>query len=100
MSGGNKKCPGCGKSVYFAEKLDGINGDWWHKLCFRCSQQECKKIMGPGNFHEHDGKLYCKRCYDSHFRHQGYGFGGLDSFKDPHGVHPESEVVQDPPVKP
>lgn len=32
--------------------------------------------------------------------YSGYGFGGLDTFKDPHGIHPESQVVSDSNEKP
>lgn len=90
MSSANPKCPNCGKTVYFAEKVRALNADW-HKLCFKC--KSCNIRLEPGKQTEHDGDPYCKRCYDNKFRHQGYGFGGLDSWKDPDGVHPESEIV-------
>lgn len=45
--------------VYFAEKTDGVNGDWWHKMCFRC--QTCKVALQPGNFKEHAGEIFCSK---------------------------------------
>jgi len=100
QNSGTKKCPGCSKTVYFAEKADGVKGEWWHKLCFKCAEPQCKVALSAGNFQDHDGKLYCKRCYNSQFTHQGYGHGGLQSFTDPYGVHPDSELVTSDPPSP
>jgi hypothetical protein len=68
--------------VYFAEKADGIDGDWWHKLCFKCNEPKCRKALEPGNYSDHAGKLFCKRCYATQVKLQGYGYGNsLDSYR-------------------
>ena len=38
------KCPKCGKTVYFAERVVGLNGTEWHKGCLRC--ESCEKTLG------------------------------------------------------
>ena len=53
-------CPRCSKQVYFAEEIKAKE-EVFHKLCFNCSS--CKKLLGPGNFSENDGNIYCKTCY-------------------------------------
>ena len=68
--------------VYFAEKVDGVDGDWWHKLCFKCNEPKCRKQLEPGNYSDHGGKLFCKRCYATQVKLQGYGYGNsLDSYR-------------------
>jgi LIM domain len=86
---GSKKCPGCGKTVYFAEKIDGVSQasaggpDWWHRPCFKCAK--CAVSLQPGNFKDHDGKIFCSKCYGAEIKLQGYGYGNsLESFQD-HG---------------
>mmetsp|Transcript_30438 Transcript_30438/g.76440 ORF Transcript_30438/g.76440 Transcript_30438/m.76440 type:complete len:96 (-) Transcript_30438:12-299(-) len=90
MSSQSQKCPGCNKTVYFAEKVVGLN-KWWHKPCFKCTK--CSKTLQPAQFSDHEDKPYCKRCYDNSFRHQGYGFGqsgGLDCFPE---LGAEGEII-------
>jgi len=87
--------------VFFAEKATGLNDEWFHKLCFRCAEPKCKIALQPGNYQDHQGKMYCKRCYNSAARMQGYGFGNsLDSYQDPHGVHPDSQLDTTSNIKP
>jgi len=77
----NGKCPTCGKTVYFAEKVRVLDKDF-HKLCFKCA--DCGKPLSPRQFSDKDNKPYCKTCYDSKFRLKGYGHGGsTDSFNNP-----------------
>jgi len=77
--GGTNQCPGCGKTVYAAEKMTGVNNEWWHKLCFKCAK--CGSLMTAGNWSEHEGKIYCKKDYQIGFSNQGYGSGRVQSFK-------------------
>lgn len=70
----NKKCPRCGKTVYYAERALGPGGNEWHKACFRC--KECKKGLDSTTCREHDGEIYCKTCHAKAFGPHGYGFCG------------------------
>eukprot|EP00178_Gracilaria_changii_P023884 TRINITY_DN72179_c0_g1_i1.p2 TRINITY_DN72179_c0_g1~~TRINITY_DN72179_c0_g1_i1.p2 ORF type:complete len:101 (+),score=11.31 TRINITY_DN72179_c0_g1_i1:29-304(+) len=78
--GGTPRCPACDKPVYFAERVQGLGGADWHKACFKCAT--CKATLVPGKFNDHEGKAYCKSCYDKNFRPKGYGYGinTIDSF--------------------
>eukprot|EP01103_Thecamoeba_quadrilineata_P007837 TRINITY_DN17659_c0_g1_i1.p1 TRINITY_DN17659_c0_g1~~TRINITY_DN17659_c0_g1_i1.p1 ORF type:complete len:117 (-),score=11.69 TRINITY_DN17659_c0_g1_i1:116-466(-) len=60
MKSANQKCPTCGKTVYFAERVVALNKDY-HKLCLKCV--ECNKKLEPGNFSDRDDRLFCKGCY-------------------------------------
>eukprot|EP00055_Hartaetosiga_balthica_P016834 m.108299 g.108299 ORF g.108299 m.108299 type:complete len:95 (+) comp9187_c2_seq1:62-346(+) len=74
------KCPKCGKTVYFAEKVTALGSDW-HKLCLKCTK--CNKILANGSFLEHDGNPYCEKpCYQTLFGAQGFGRGGTESYQD------------------
>ena len=76
---GGNGCPGCGKTVYAAEKMTGLNNEWWHKLCFKCAK--CSTALTAGNWQDNGGKIYCKKCYGLHFANQGYGAGRVASFQ-------------------
>jgi len=63
------KCAGCGKTVYFAEKIASIK-KVWHKACLRCAK--CQKTLTPGKHSEHDSKPYCDiPCYSALFGPKG-----------------------------
>jgi len=70
----NKKCPTCGKTVYFAERVQAQGKDF-HKLCFKCIQ--CKARLEPGKLCEHDNNIYCPSCYHSVIGTKGYGVGNF-----------------------
>jgi len=80
IGAGSQKCPGCGKSVFAAEKMTGINNEWWHKLCFKCGK--CSALLTAGNYQDHDGKMFCKKCHQLHFANSGYGPGRVGSFQN------------------
>ena len=68
------KCPKCGKTVYFAERVVGLNGTEWHKGCLRC---ECGKTLGSvAEITDHKGEPYCKVCYAKNFGPKGHGRAG------------------------
>ncbi|KYQ88687.1 hypothetical protein DLAC_10711 [Tieghemostelium lacteum] len=72
-------CPTCMKAVYFAERVDGINGKKYHRACYKCAN--CRKTLEVGKNLEHEGKIYCHQCH-SQFGISGYGYGfALDSYK-------------------
>jgi len=65
------KCPTCGKTVFFAERVQAIGKDF-HKICLKCVA--CEKKLEPGNFSDRDGHLFCKGCY-SKTKGGAIGFG-------------------------
>lgn len=73
------KCPICGKSVFFNEKITAIGKDY-HKSCFKCT--ECSKVLRGGEYSEREDNVYCKVCYGKLFTSSGYGFGGVVSAAD------------------
>ena len=58
---GNPKCPTCGKTVYFNERLD-FAGRTYHKIgCFKCTS--CKKTLEISKARESEGIPYCVNCH-------------------------------------
>ncbi|XP_053093397.1 cysteine-rich protein 3 isoform X2 [Pangasianodon hypophthalmus] len=49
FSGETSLCPGCGKVVYFAERVMSL-GRNWHRPCLRC--ERCKKTLTSGGHAE------------------------------------------------
>ncbi|KAL4640777.1 cysteine-rich protein 3 [Arapaima gigas] len=49
FAGETSLCPGCGKAVYFAEKVMSL-GRNWHRPCLRC--ERCRKTLTPGGHAE------------------------------------------------
>uniref|UniRef100_A0A8C5WJ75 Cysteine rich protein 3 n=1 Tax=Leptobrachium leishanense TaxID=445787 RepID=A0A8C5WJ75_9ANUR len=71
-------CPGCGKPVYFAEKVMSL-GSNWHRPCLRC--QRCKKTLTAGGHAEHDGLPYCHvPCYGHLFGPKGVNIGDVGCY--------------------
>jgi len=71
--GGSPKCPVCGKSVYFAEKLAAL-GETYHKMCFKCN--DCGKTMATAaEGSDAEGLVWCKACYAKNFGPKGIGYG-------------------------
>ena len=69
------KCPKCDKTVYFAERVVGLNGTEWHKGCLRC--ESCEKTLGSvAEITDHKGEPYCKVCYAKNFGPKGHGRAG------------------------
>ncbi|CAH2256574.1 cysteine-rich 3 [Pelobates cultripes] len=56
FAGETALCQGCGKVVYFAEKVMSL-GRNWHRPCLRC--QRCNKTLTSGGHAEHDGPSDC-----------------------------------------
>uniref|UniRef100_A0A8C1G237 Cysteine-rich protein 3 n=1 Tax=Cyprinus carpio TaxID=7962 RepID=A0A8C1G237_CYPCA len=82
-------CPGCGKAVYFAEKVMSL-GRNWHRPCLRCVR--CKKTLTPGGHAEHEGSPYCHvPCYGYLFGPKGelfiFRIECAHNLSGPHWVH-------------
>lgn len=69
--GSSPQCPGCSKSVYFAEQVKAI-GKTWHKDCLRCS--ECSIFLDSSRLTEKDGNPLCRRCYNKLHGPAGSGY--------------------------
>ncbi|EFO97232.1 hypothetical protein CRE_16632 [Caenorhabditis remanei] len=80
-------CPVCKKTVFFAEKITTLGSDW-HKPCFRCSNESCKKLLVLGKQSDRQGKPYCARCHSILFGQHSNG----PSESEIHQFH-ESEMV-------
>ncbi|XP_063774832.1 cysteine-rich protein 3 isoform X2 [Pseudophryne corroboree] len=69
FAGETALCLGCGKAVFFAEKVMSL-GRNWHRPCLRC--QRCNKTLSAGSHAEHDGLPYCHvPCYGHLFGPKG-----------------------------
>ncbi|KAM8945254.1 cysteine-rich protein 3 [Pelodytes ibericus] len=78
FSGETALCPGCGKVVYFAEKVMSL-GRSWHRPCLRC--QRCNKTLTSGGHAEHDGQPYCHvPCYGHLFGPKGVNIGDVGCY--------------------
>ncbi|XP_038617146.1 cysteine-rich protein 3 isoform X1 [Tachyglossus aculeatus] len=78
FAGETSMCPGCGKPVYFAEKVMSL-GQNWHRPCLRC--QRCRKTLTVGGHAEHDGMPYCHiPCYGYLFGPKGVNIGEVGCY--------------------
>ncbi|XP_053316006.1 cysteine-rich protein 3 [Spea bombifrons] len=78
FAGETALCPGCGKVVYFAEKVTSL-GRNWHRPCLRC--QRCNKTLTAGGHAEHDGLPYCHvPCYGHLFGPKGVNIGDVGCY--------------------
>ncbi|GAB2223752.1 hypothetical protein Drorol1_Dr00004492 [Drosera rotundifolia] len=75
FGGTQEKCVACKKTVYPIEKV-AVDGDEYHKSCFRCSHGRC--VISPSNYITHDHKLYCRHHHSQLFKQKG-NFSQLDS---------------------
>ncbi|XP_069464970.1 cysteine-rich protein 3 isoform X2 [Ambystoma mexicanum] len=89
FAGETSLCPGCGKAVFFAEKVMSL-GRNWHRPCLRC--QRCKKTLISGSHAEHEGVPYCHvPCYGYLFGPKGVNIGDVGCYVyDPNAN--ESEI--------
>ncbi|KAL6478252.1 hypothetical protein MHYP_G00140870 [Metynnis hypsauchen] len=78
FAGETSVCPGCGKVVYFAEKVTSL-GRNWHRPCLRC--ERCKKTLASGGHAEHEGRPYCHvPCYGYLFGPKGVNIGKVGCY--------------------
>lgn len=84
MFGGTQdKCVSCKKTVYPIEKV-GVDGNAYHKACFKCSYGGCH--ISPSNYVAHEHQLYCKHHHAQLFMAKG-NFSQFDKQHEPnHGV--------------
>ncbi|XP_073006284.1 LIM domain-containing protein WLIM1-like [Typha latifolia] len=66
--GTQDKCVVCKKTVYPIEKV-AVDGNSYHKLCFKCNHGGC--VISPSNYVAHEGKLYCKHHHYQLFMIKG-----------------------------
>ena len=52
----------------------------WHKWCFKC--HICETTLQLGNYQDHDGEPYCKKCYGQAYGAQGYKSGMYNAYED------------------
>ncbi|KAG2185659.1 hypothetical protein INT44_002452, partial [Umbelopsis vinacea] len=55
-----KNCSTCQEKVYPFEKIE-TNEKWYHRRCFRCSEDGCKLTLTLQNFQCNNGLLYCNK---------------------------------------
>ncbi|KAK3034595.1 hypothetical protein RJ639_033841 [Escallonia herrerae] len=68
FSGTQEKCAVCKKTVYPLEKVT-VEGDFYHKSCFRCSHGGCN--LTTSSYAALDGFLYCKPHFSQLFKEKG-----------------------------
>ncbi|XP_076943690.1 LIM domain-containing protein WLIM2b-like, partial [Bidens hawaiensis] len=68
FSGTQDKCAVCHKTVYPIEKVT-VEGEFYHKQCFRCAQGGCK--LTPSNYAALEGNLFCKAHFSQLFKEKG-----------------------------
>ncbi|KAM7257083.1 hypothetical protein ACFE04_012824 [Oxalis oulophora] len=68
FSGTQDKCAVCKKTAYPLEKVT-VEGEFYHKSCFRCSQGGC--LITPSNYAALEGALYCKPHFSQLFKEKG-----------------------------
>ncbi|XVF52863.1 hypothetical protein PTKIN_Ptkin05aG0052600 [Pterospermum kingtungense] len=68
FSGTQDKCGVCKKTAYPLEKVT-LEGENYHKSCFRCSHGGCS--ISPSSYAALDGILYCKPHFAQLFKEKG-----------------------------
>ncbi|KAL8207803.1 hypothetical protein R6Q57_007215 [Mikania cordata] len=68
FSGTQDKCAVCHKTVYPLEKVT-VEGEFYHKQCFRCAQGGCK--LTPSNYAALEGNIFCKPHFAQLFKEKG-----------------------------
>ncbi|KAB2038915.1 hypothetical protein ERO13_D03G152600v2 [Gossypium hirsutum] len=68
FSGTQDKCGVCKKTAYPLEKVT-MEGEIYHKNCFRCSHGGC--VLTTSSFAALDGILYCKIHFAQLFKEKG-----------------------------
>ncbi|KAK6935368.1 Zinc finger, LIM-type [Dillenia turbinata] len=68
FSGTQDKCATCKKTAYPLEKVT-VEGEIYHKLCFRCAHGGCK--LTPSTYAALDGIPYCKPHFAQLFMQKG-----------------------------
>jgi len=71
------ECVTCNKRAYLNERVS-VDGNVYHKKCFRCSAPECGKLLTPGTYAAMSGTFFCKNCFKHLFKLKGNydeGFG-------------------------
>ncbi|KAM9466466.1 cysteine-rich protein 3 [Clarias gariepinus] len=91
FSGETSLCPGCGKAVYFAERVMSL-GRNWHRPCLRC--ERCRKTLTSGGHAEHEGRPYCHvPCYGYLFGPKGVNIGEVGCYVYEPDENGENEIL-------
>ncbi|CAA0838769.1 LIM domain-containing protein WLIM2a [Striga hermonthica] len=69
FSGTQDKCAVCTKTVYPLEKVVTMEGEFYHKSCFRCAHGGC--FLTTSSYAALDGVLYCKPHFAQLFKEKG-----------------------------
>ncbi|KAE8710860.1 LIM domain-containing protein PLIM2b [Hibiscus syriacus] len=68
FSGTQDKCGVCKKTAYPLEKVT-VEGENYHKSCFRCCHGGC--VLTPSTYAALEGFLYCKHHFSQLFKEKG-----------------------------
>ncbi|XP_021718998.1 LIM domain-containing protein WLIM1-like [Chenopodium quinoa] len=68
FGGTQEKCVSCKKTVYPIEKV-AVDGNSYHKGCFRCCHGGC--VISPSNYVAHEHRLYCRHHHSQLFKQKG-----------------------------
>ncbi|OAF71629.1 hypothetical protein A3Q56_00603 [Intoshia linei] len=60
-------CYNCGKSVYHNEMIT-YGTESWHKWCFKCTHEDCGKILNLISVRAQDNKIFCQSHMKSHVK--------------------------------
>ncbi|KAJ8452400.1 hypothetical protein Cgig2_006205 [Carnegiea gigantea] len=80
FGGTQEKCVACKKTVYPIEKV-AVDGNSYHKACFRCCHGGC--VISPSNYVAHEHRLYCRHHHSQLFKQKG-NFSQLASQQQEH----------------
>ncbi|KJA22079.1 hypothetical protein HYPSUDRAFT_41203 [Hypholoma sublateritium FD-334 SS-4] len=67
-------CARCAGRVYFAEQVKAVNKTF-HKGCLRCTA--CGTSLDSRSLRDHEGTVFCARCYAKSYGPQGGGYALL-----------------------
>lgn len=79
FAGTQDKCVACTKKVYPLEKV-AVDGNSYHKACFKCSHGGC--VISPSNYIAHEHRLYCRHHHTQLFKQKG-NCSKLDRYEQP-----------------
>ncbi|XP_042496734.1 LIM domain-containing protein WLIM1-like [Macadamia integrifolia] len=82
FGGTQDKCVACKKTVYPIEKI-AVDGNSYHKACFKCCHGGC--VINTSSYVAHEHKLYCRHHHSQLFKEKG-NFSQLKNHEQIKGV--------------